>query len=250
MSANKHPNMIVVGAGKAGTTSLHRYLSSHPRVFGTKEKELMYFTKHFDKGPKWLEPHFPEGTDADIFFETTPQYSFRDDFPGVPQRIHEFDPDMKILYVVREPLSRIVSHFNHWAATKPDKFNNLEKSLSLPEHRKVFVDRTRYHYQISAYLDVFPTEQVRVVFLEDLKNNFEVTLNSLFEFLGVPQTAAEISPEVFNRGTDRDIRGPQWRVGNIPPQLRTDIAKELAEDVQKLLKHCGKPADYWGQIYL
>ncbi|WP_294227504.1 sulfotransferase [uncultured Shimia sp.] len=243
------PNTIAIGAGKAGSTSLHNYLHFHPQIFGSREKELMYFTSRFDRGEEWYQSNFPIEEGVKVYFETTPQYSFRDEFPGVPERIFEYNPDMKLLYIVREPLSRIVSHFNHWTRTQPQKYTNLEASLGLPSHRKRFIDRTRYFYQLSAFLDVFPDNQIQVVFLEDLKADFAGTLDTIFEFLGVDCLGADIPQKVHNRGSRPEATSRKWSVGEISQERRQEICATLSEDVQKLFSFCGKPADYWGAAY-
>jgi len=249
MGITKVPNAIVVGAGKAGSTSLHNYLNAHPQVFGSEQKELMYFTRFLDKGAAWYQSHFPLQDGVEVYFESTPQYSFRDEFPGVPQRIFDYNPDMKILYIVREPLSRIVSHFNHWARTQSERYSDLETSLKKPGHRKFFVDRTRYHYQLMAYLDVFPSDQVRVVFLEELRGQFERALNEVFEFLGVSPVADTIPYKVFNPGSRHKDVSRQWQVSDISEERRVELCQTLSSDVQQLLSHCGKPADFWGDAY-
>lgn len=244
------PNTISIGAGKAGSTSLHNYLSAHPRIFGSKEKELMYFTLRLNRGREWYQSHFPIQEGVEIYFETTPQYSFRDEYPGVPQRIYDYNPTMKLLYIVREPLSRIVSHFNHWARTQPHKYKDLEKSLALPAHRKLFVDRTRYFYQLSAYMDVFPVSQIKVVFLEDLMNDFVKSLNEVFGFLGVDHIAKDIPQEVHNLGGKRKSNSRQRRVNEISRDRRNELYDTLKTEVQCLLAHCNKPADFWGKDYI
>ena len=123
------PNLIVVGAGKAGTTSLHNYLDAHPQVFGAGDKELMYFSRFMDKGVDWYKSNFKVRDGVKVYFESTPQYSFRDEFPHVPQNIYDLNPDMKIIYIVREPIKRIVSHFNHWSRTQAHTFKDIEKSI-------------------------------------------------------------------------------------------------------------------------
>ncbi|MBR9650068.1 sulfotransferase family protein [Thalassovita aquimarina] len=245
---NTIPNAIVIGAGKAGSTSLYNYLDAHPAIFGSRVKELMYFSTKFDQGAEWYLSNFPQQEGVEVYFEATPQYSFRDEFPQVAPRIRDYNPDMSILYIVREPLSRIVSHFNHWARAFPDRFTDIEESLRNPGHRKFFVDRTRYHYQIQAYLDLFPAEKVKVVFLEDLKSDFVPTLNDVYRFLGVEECAETIENRIFNqRKKASDTR--VWRLDDISPERRQEIVETLSEDVQQLFSLCGKASDFWGEAY-
>ncbi|WP_158971853.1 sulfotransferase family protein [Chachezhania sediminis] len=244
------PNAIIVGAGKAGTTSLYRYLDAHPQIAGSEVKEVMYFSQRYGKGPDWYQAHFPplpDRPEVKIRFEATPQYSFRDEFPKVAERIRDYNPEMKILYVMREPLSRIVSHFNHWSRTQPDRYRDLNATMEDPAERQIFVDRTRYHHQLQAYLDLFPADQVAPVFLEDLKRDFVPALNRVFAFLGVTESAAQIdsAPHNVMQGA-RNVA----KVADLSTPARTAIVEALKPDVQALFAYAGKQADFWGPDYL
>ena len=72
------PNALIIGAGKAGSTSLHNYLAAHPKIFGSDPKEIMYFTTHYGKGENWYRSHFPRQEGVEIYLESSPQYTFRD----------------------------------------------------------------------------------------------------------------------------------------------------------------------------
>lgn len=241
------PNAPIIGAGKAGSTSLHNYLSGHPEIFGSDPKELMYFTSKFEMGEEWYQSFFPKTEGVRIYFESTPQYSFRDEFPQVAKRIHDFDPGMKIMYIVREPVSRIISHFNHWARVYPDRYSSIDESLSRPFHRKYFVERTRYFHQIEAYRKHFPDSQIQVVFLEDLKKTFEPSLNAVFKFLGVSQVADTIDPHIYNRIPTHTSR--VWTRQDISAEREKELIGYLKSDVQALFDYCGKPHDFWGPDY-
>ena len=96
---------------KTGSTSLHHYLGRHPDVFMSREKEVRFFSDHFEKGDGWYRDHFRDGGAFTIRGETSPQYSAFPQFSGVPQRMHGLIPDAKLIYIVRDPLPRLWSHF-------------------------------------------------------------------------------------------------------------------------------------------
>lgn len=243
----KRPNALIIGAGKAGSTSLHRYLDAHPAIYGSETKEVMYFTRHYGKGPDWYITHFPEQDGVEIYFESTPQYSFCDEFPAVAQRVHDLNPEMKLIYIIRHPIERIISHFNHWHRTQSDEYADLEDVLATPEKRSIFVNRTRYFHQIQAYQALFPDRQIHVVFLEDIQSDFTRTLDGVFDFLGVDQAADSIESTVHNKGATRKEGS---RFGDqLSEESREALCSELSEDVQKLLAYCGKPADFWGPAF-
>ncbi len=238
------PNALIIGAAKSGTTSLHNYLASHPAVFGSEAKELMYFTTFFMRGNEWYQSNFPEQEGVNVYFESTPQYTFRDKFPETAKRIRNYNPDMKLIFTVRHPVERIISHFNHWKRRYPERYSDFESMAKDPEEWNFFLNRTRYFYQIEAFRAQFPDDQIHIVFLEEIQNDFRTSLNAIFRFLGVAERADDIEHKSFNVGARRPTGerfGDEMSLAS-----STCICKELAEDVQAFLTYAGKPGDYWG----
>src|SRR5205085_10467190 len=101
------PNLIVIGAAKCGTTSLHRYLDLHPEVAMSKTKQLHFFTEkeNWGRGLAWYESHFD--TPAQVRGESTPAYSAWPVHRGVPERIARVVPDTRLIYLVRDPVERV-----------------------------------------------------------------------------------------------------------------------------------------------
>src|SRR4051812_18863671 len=111
------PNLLIVGAAKAGTTSLHAYLDLHPSVFMSRRKELKLFNR-----PTWREDldgyraQFPVA--APIRGESSPAYSMAPWIGSVPERIHETIPEAKIVYMVREPVERTIAQYVEFYAMR------------------------------------------------------------------------------------------------------------------------------------
>src|SRR5262249_9523812 len=105
------PNLLIIGARKAGTTSLHEYLSLHPQIFMSEEKELSFFDAdgRWGRGIDWYKANF----DAryPINGESSPQYSRYPRTPGVPERIKSVLGMPKIIYAIRDPVDRILSDY-------------------------------------------------------------------------------------------------------------------------------------------
>ncbi len=108
---NPLPNLIVIGAGKCGTTSLHYYLSLHPQICMSREKELNFFidTLNWDKGIHWYKNNFDAS--FQIRGETSPRYTQYPFLQGVPERMFAVVPDAKIIYILRDPIDRIISEY-------------------------------------------------------------------------------------------------------------------------------------------
>ena len=94
------PNAIIIGAQKAGTTSLHRYLSGHPEVGVANAKEVHYFSVRFNNGMDWYRAHFPIEGEASIVMESSHSYLFH---PFAPERVHAALPEVKLIALLRNP---------------------------------------------------------------------------------------------------------------------------------------------------
>lgn len=97
--AGSLPNLIVIGAHKGGTTSLHHYLRQHPQIFMSSLKELDFFVDEFNwpKGIDWYRKQF--SSVAPIRGESSPSYTHFPKLKGVPERIHHLIPDAKLICI-------------------------------------------------------------------------------------------------------------------------------------------------------
>jgi hypothetical protein len=97
----REPTFLVIGAMKAGTTSLHRCLSNHPDVFMSAPKELDFFEKNWSRGWEWYRSQFQAGDVAMLRGESSTNYAKYPRFGGVAGRIHRSLPDVKLIYLLR-----------------------------------------------------------------------------------------------------------------------------------------------------
>ncbi|MCB0704401.1 MAG: sulfotransferase [Saprospiraceae bacterium] len=185
------PNLLVIGAMKAGTTSLHAYLDQHPDIFMSEEKELDFFVekKYLEKGIDWYKSQFPGP--ATIRGESSQNYTKRHhpDYTGIPERIKQIIPDVKLIYIVRDPVERYRSHYvENFYGDSPERIA-FNKSIQHPEKTSL------YFYQLSAFLEHFNADQILVVCLEELHQKRLEEMNRIFRFLGVSELSDE---SVFN----------------------------------------------------
>ena len=177
------PNFLVIGAMKAGTTSLHNYLDRHPEIFMSKKKELDYFVdRNFHhRDVDWYKAQFP--TDLPFRGESSQNYSKRHhkDYQHIPERIHALLPDVKLVYIVRDPIERYRSHIleNYYGDSKESRAYNEESGH--------YWQTSKYFFQLSAYLDFFSLENIHVLSLEELQQDRLGTMNALFRFLGATE---------------------------------------------------------------
>jgi Sulfotransferase domain len=174
------PNLLVIGAGKAGTTSLHHYLGLHPEIAMSRVKELHFFLEEPTPSRlRWYAAQFPD--DAPVRGESSPTYTQRHRYEGVPPLIAQNLPDARLVYVVRDPVERFLSayRFNRYdlRATDETLEEYFEDGRAIPS--------SHYAYQLEPYFELFPRERILVVEHRDLASRGTETLQSVFGFLGV-----------------------------------------------------------------
>ncbi len=196
------PNFFIVGAGKAGTTSLHSYLGQHPQVFMSPIKEPHFFEAGWEKigkaghfvptritGEREYLQLFKEAGEAKAIGEASPSYLFDEEAPFL---IKKKVPEAKIIISLRDPIDRAYSQYLHFvragAETKPF-YDALFDELG-----DLYVQPGRYSDQVRRYLEVFGREQVLVLMFEDLKRNPIELLSRVADFLGIDRELVKRIP--------------------------------------------------------
>ncbi len=181
------PDFIIIGATKAGTTSLDFYLSLHPAIQMARPKEPRFFIDapeplgRWGKGIDWYRGLFR--SEKIICGEASPDYTQAPALPGVPEQMSLIVPEAKLIYLVREPMERLKSHFLMQCRWHGEKLGLAGFLATNPESRCLLA--SDYGSQLQAYLNCFPLEQILLVESEELARNRPATLRSIFEFLGV-----------------------------------------------------------------
>ena len=197
-------HFFIIGAQKAGTTSLYQYLATHPEIFGSRPKETKFFSKpsRLPKYPQTYDSYFMGRADERWTFEASPHYTQFPKYTGVPERIHKAFPNARLIYVVRHPVERIYSHYIFREASPSGRANQpFEQALVT---NPVYFDTSSYYKQLSQYLPLFPPERIHVLLFEDLARDPATTLKKIFEFLEVDSSfEPPNAKKVYNEGKDR-----------------------------------------------
>jgi hypothetical protein len=177
------PNLIVIGAMKCGTSSLHQYLNLHPQIQMSQFKELDFFIqeKNWNKGIDWYRSNFSQS--ADIIGESSPNYTKRHVFREVPARMSSSIPDAKLIYIVRDPIKRIISHYTHQYIDRCEHLTISEALADLENNH--YIKSSFYYWQMEHFLDYYSPDKILVISLEDLSQSPEQTLSQVFDFLKV-----------------------------------------------------------------
>ena len=177
---------VVIGAMRCGTTTLFQLLQQTPSVCLTRIKECDYFIadKSLYRGPAWYAGLFadPDKLGVDI----SPNYAKFDVFPGVPEQIHAFNPDARIIYIVRDPIKRALSEYHHQRAAGVD-LPVPALLLDTPEGQHI-LNTSRYGAQLEAYRRVFDPGQILVVDMDDFIADPQGVATRMLAFCG--ETAA------------------------------------------------------------
>ncbi|HET6166347.1 MAG TPA: sulfotransferase [Marmoricola sp.] len=176
------PNLVVIGAAKAGTTSLHNYLDLHPEIVMSQDKEMRFFTD--PDCASWLgryQEYFKPG--ARYRGESTPQYTKWPLFPGVPDRLADLAPDARLLYLVRDPIDRLVAEYVEEATWGVMTGGIEEHLVDLEAPHNPLVAPSRYATQLREFRRRFGADRILVVDLDELAARPADVLADVFGFL-------------------------------------------------------------------
>jgi hypothetical protein len=240
------PNFFVIGAANSGTTSLYHYLGLHAQIHVSATKEPAYFCRELD-GP-WRLGRVATRAEYEALFESaapmrgdcTPAYSQHPWRSGVPERIHELIPTARFIYLVRDPVERVLAQVQHAQAAGQEQPNPLRVVLGEIDDplRNRYLIPSLYATQVQRYHDVFPSERMLVVDSADLKSARATTLRRIFRFLGVDEVvaSADFSAEL-NRGEAKRLPsrryarlresslGRAWR--RLPGRVRVPVGRRV-----------------------
>ena len=185
------PNLVTIGAMKAGTTSLHEYLSLHPDIYMSEKKEINFFSHNekYENGVEWYKKFFP--LNVKIRGESSQSYSKYHLWENVPKRIYkDLGKNVKFIYILRDPLKRVYSHYNEMQAQNVAP-KSLEEYVLKDLPKSEIVLTSCYKKQLDHFLAYFPLENFKIITLEDLKEDKMKVLNEIFSFLEVENISNE-----------------------------------------------------------
>lgn len=247
------PSFLIVGAQRSGTTSLYRALMAHPRILPAMRKEVHYFDFQYHKGAAWYLAHFPPSSrwsreQGVLTGEASPYYFVH---PLAPERACAFDPTMRIIAILRDPVLRAFSHYRHnrargqeplgfeeALAAEPDRLAADVDQMTVPphcysrsHHLYSYADRGRYACQLERWLKHFPAKQVLVIEAQALFASPTRTVAAVFAFLSLPAPDLPTAPHL-NRQPPTTL----------PHDVHTRVARGFATDqhrLRTLVRHRG-----------
>lgn len=278
------PTFLVIGAQKAGTTSLDAYLRQQPQVFMAREKELNFFCDPgYSRGIGWYEEQFAAASPAQARGEVSPFYTSYPWKPHVPERAARHVPDAKLVYLLRNPIERMLSNYRHHVAlgveTRP-----IAKALFVDTWQ--YIDRSSYAMQLGRWLEFFDRSSVLVITSEELRADPPRVLARVFAHIGVAAEPPDrLQAQELNTGESfrRDgalavrlkrsrvwpvvravaparLRHSVWRVAasqplppeahrpTLEPEVYQRLVERLRPDLEQLRSLLGGDFDCWGLL--
>lgn len=193
---------------KCGTSTLHDQLAAQPGIFMTTPKEPNYFSddRVFGRGWTWYESQFRRGVGAQLCGESSTHYTKLPTYPYACARMKEALPDLKLLYMMRHPIDRLVSHYVHeWSQRVVH--GTIEQAL---ETNPELIEYGRYAMQLEPYVDAFGKHAILPIFLERFQRTPQQELSRICTFLGYDGEAT------FNKElTTQNVSSERMRLGAV-----------------------------------
>lgn len=251
------PAYLIVGTQKGGTSSLQSYLGEHPSVFPPRLKEIDYFNRGYHRSYSWYRAQFPRrpsatpGDGEPITGEATPEYLFD---PRCPGRIAKHLPDAKLIVLLRDPITRALSHYNHERARDAEPLSFREaleaeesrtaadaaRALADPEFTSyalrhyTYAARGMYAEQLERWFSHFTRDQVLVLQSEILFEQPDPTYQRVLDFLGLHEHHLAEFPAYNSR-----------KYSGLEPDDRRYLEDRFAEPNERLFELLGERFD-WG----
>lgn len=181
------PDFILIGAMKCGTSTLQTQLAAQDGVFMTTPKEPNYFSDDdvFAKGPDWYAGLFEAAPPGALKGEASTHYTKLPTYPATLDRMRAALPALKLVYMIRNPVTRAVSHYIHeWTERRAG-----EDAQAAFRSTSDFVDYGRYGMQITPFLDTYGAQNVMLTSLEAVKADPDAEFARIAAFLGLPPAA-------------------------------------------------------------
>lgn len=216
------PTFLIIGAQKSGTTTLYRDLLTQPDVYFPFHKEPTALAHDKVLTPEGLaeyEALFANAKPGNVRGDASTGYTKIPRFTNVPARAHKvLGPDITLLYILREPVSRIVSHHHHEITNKPgpatvDEFIDVDQTT---------IPFSRYAFQAKAWLEHYSIDRLNVLLFEEYVKERRAVIERLAPVLGFSPDPDRVDPQSkFNAAQDRSSdRGFAMRIRQTWPYQR------------------------------
>jgi hypothetical protein len=249
--------LLVIGAQRAGTSSIYRYLGSHPDVVPSLRKEIEYFSTRMSMGERWYRAHFPLIRRPSVSFEATPDYLIH---PLAAERAAAAIPGVKAVALLRSPITRAFSQFGHQMRLDKETMSFVDALRAEPERiagelqrlvddvdypavelrRHGYMERGRYASQLQRWFDALGRDRVHVIRTEDLWSHPAETYTGLLDFLGLDR----VMPPSFENYSYVPETGSK-SARSVPSEAETYLRDQLVPEIESVETLLGRSMDWW-----
>lgn len=244
------PTFLCIGVQKSGTESLINYLNQHPEIF-MKQQEMHLFDKKTLTNSEIIQYEKQFDTDKLIVGEKTPSYNY---LQYAMNRIHTYNPNIKLILILREPISRAFSQYNMTLSFIKKSLNNVSdeqiiSDFEKEEHVKLseihqngnyFIARGKYDEILMHIFSKFKRENIYIGIAEEIKANKQKYYNDIFRFLG--------ATEMVNIKEDVDVHVRKYD-RPIPKILEKKLYDIYRSHNERLYEILGRKIDSWEKYY-
>ena len=224
------PTFIICGTQKGGTSTLFQYLKEHPEICMSKHKEVHYFDLNYHNNVKWYEKEFIDYHKKTFkaIGEASPFYMYLEE---VPERIYNLIPNIKLIFILRNPVDRTYSHY--WHEVKFGyEFLSFEDALRKEEERLSkgemynkrhfsYKDRGKYAIQLKRFRKFFSPNQMLILIMEELKKHPEEVISRMFDFLEVDTNFKDSDQHVNKKNVGKHPR--IWKLQRLKTKIPHNI---------------------------
>lgn len=257
------PDFLIIGGQRCGTSSLYKYLGAHPQIVPSLRKETRYFSVEYERGTDWYKAHFPMTAamaglarlrGSSRTFEATPDYLLD---PRTPSRVATTLPDSKFIAILRDPVARAYSHWQHMrrlgietlsfedaVALESDRIGSELQEIrdgNAGQFKSFFrfsyIARGCYAEQLERWLSTFSGSQFLILDAEELYTRPDEALHSICHFLGIEEWAP---PGFRNYSRSRATGSSANPNDEIPDPLRSELHRHFAAKNADLPRIVGK----------
>ena len=261
------PTFLIIGTQKGGTTSLMRHLSRNSAIYVDMEPAFFSNNESYKKGVKeyekklnmglknhikWMKNSKNISKKPNVIGEKTPEYMYN---KKALERIKQYNPNIKLIVVLREPISRAYSQWNMYQSKTNHKFKNMtfkamvakymkETNLNFSESDRFnLIKRGIYAVQLANIYDLFPKKNVLIIISEQFRTTPLPTINKICKFIGAP-----LFKTLQNMNYKNDVHKKNYAIP-ISKSEFTKLYMYYQEYNETLYKILGKPVKEWEDIY-
>lgn len=241
------PNLVVIGAQRSGTTSLYHYLKSHPGIFMStplkepgffigdinfsKKRYQRTFGVFYNSHPELLKNCMLQGYMGEKYIgEATTFYTMANfsQTYEIARNIKKVNPNMKIIYQIRNPFSRMISHYKQVTASGREK----RDFPTFVENDPYAIPNSLYFDQLAVYLEHFPKEQIKITLFEEFKDKPGKVLQDIYGFLSIDEEVKNTTFKKYN--ASRNTKQFSNKDLLLKPAQFENLKKTFSKQAEKL----------------